>query len=436
MNQCKPSRQRQQGAIAIIVGLAIFVLIGFIGLVVDMGHLFVVKAEMQNAMDACALASAKELTGIGGNQLQIAENAGITVGNANKADFQSQALALVPADVTFSATLAGAYQTRSAVEASGPAQVLAMKYAKCERAQSGIGMKFIAAVGVFGSQSVGAHAVAALAPAQTGCAIPLGMCSRSPPASCPPLIAGGQPTAPSAYGHCPGQWYDGRFAAGGGSTGNFNWIDFTPPGGGANELSGLLSGAGQCNTNITNPVGQSGIISSAEKAWNSRFGLYKGGGGNPNLATSPPDYTGYSYTPTNWPSQFNAYADFKTKRTAYASYGNTTDTVAAGNTLTGLSISNSYNVSSHGPGGQLASSGASRRLALAPIVDCSLWAGSQTVPILGWSCVLMLHPISAPGDVVYMEYLGLANTPSSPCVTTGLAAGPGATGPLVPALVR
>ena len=110
--------------------------------------------------------------------------------------------------------------------------------------------------------------------------------------------------------------------------------------------------------------------------------------------------------------------------------------MAAGNTLTGLSVSNSFNVASHGPGGQLASSGASRRLTVAPIVDCSLWAGSQTVPILAWACVLMLHPISAPGDVVYMEYIGLSNTPGSPCVTTGLPSGPGTAGPLVPALVR
>ena len=212
MKHAKPSRERQRGVIAIIAGLAIFVLVGFIGLAVDMGHLFVVKSEMQNAMDACALAAAKELTGISANQLEIAENAGITVGNANKADFQSQSLAIVPDNVTFSATLAGAYQTRSAVEASGPAQVLAIKYAKCERPQSGIAMHFIAAVGAFGSQAVGAHAVAGLAPGQTSCGIPLGMCQRSPPASCP---GGG---APSAYGHCPGQWYDGKFEAGGGTS--------------------------------------------------------------------------------------------------------------------------------------------------------------------------------------------------------------------------
>jgi len=421
---------RQKGVVAIVVGLAIFVLIGFIGLAVDLGHLFVVKAEMQNSMDACALAAAKELTGISANQLQIAENAGITVGSRNNANFQSQAVGLVPSDITFSATLGGPYQTRSAVEASGPAQVLAMKYVKCERPQSGIAMNFIAAVGVFGPQTVTAHAVATLAPGQTACGIPLAMCSKTPPASCP---GGG---APSAFGHCQGQWYDGKFEAGGGSTGNFNWIDFTPPSGGASELGGLLSGAGVCNTNIPNPVGQTGVVQSVANDWNSRFGLYKGGGGNPSLATAPPDYTGYSYTPLNWPSPYNAYADFKTKRTAYASYGDTVDTVGAGNAITGLSISPSYTVATHGPSGQLASNGASRRIDIAPIVDCAGWAGSQTVPIIGWACILMLHPLSAPGDTLWLEYLGLSSTPGSPCATTGLPSGPGSVGPLVPALVR
>jgi hypothetical protein len=211
-------------------------------------------------------------------------------------------------------------------------------------------------------------------------------------------------------------------------------------------LTGLLAGAGVCDTNIPNPVGQTGVVQSTAKAWNSRFGLYMGGGGNPSLATSPPDYTGYSYTPTNWPSQYNAYAgppdvvtgatNFQTKRTAYASYGDTVPSVDAGNIITSLSIIPSFSDSTPGPSGELATNGASRRIEIAPIVDCAGWAGSQTVPILAWACILLLHPLSAPGDTVYMEYIGLPSTPGTPCATTGLAAGPGSVGPLVPVLVR
>ncbi|MDP3038101.1 MAG: pilus assembly protein TadG-related protein, partial [Rhodocyclaceae bacterium] len=56
-----PSRQR--GAVAVVVGLSLVVLIGFLGLVLDLGQLFITRTELQNAADAAALAGAKELDG-------------------------------------------------------------------------------------------------------------------------------------------------------------------------------------------------------------------------------------------------------------------------------------------------------------------------------------------------------------------------------------
>jgi hypothetical protein len=70
----------------------------------------------------------------------------------------------------------------------------------------------------------------------------------------------------------------------------------------------------------------------------------------------------------------------------------------------------------------------------APIVDCAAWAGSQTVPILGWACVMMLHPIGSPHDTVHMEFRGASSSLGSPCSTSGLAGG--TAGPLVPVLVQ
>lgn len=54
-------RQHQAGAVAIIFGLVIFVLFGFMALVIDLGRTYVVRTELQNAADAAALAGAKEL---------------------------------------------------------------------------------------------------------------------------------------------------------------------------------------------------------------------------------------------------------------------------------------------------------------------------------------------------------------------------------------
>lgn len=56
--KCGP---RQRGAVAIMFGLSIFVLFGFMALAIDLGRIYVLRTELQNAADASALAGAKEL---------------------------------------------------------------------------------------------------------------------------------------------------------------------------------------------------------------------------------------------------------------------------------------------------------------------------------------------------------------------------------------
>ena len=426
------TRSRQGGAMMVLFGIALAVLIGFLGIVVDLGRLFVTKTELQTAMDACALAAAAELRpSLNPPDLLAvsrAVSAGITAGTRNRVDLQAAPPAITAADIYFSDRLSDNSTTFPfgylPAAAANPATA---RYVLCARAQTGIATWFMQVLeGFLGGAStpntVGAWATATTAPAQTSCGIPLGVCKK--PGSASPN-----------WGFTAGEWVSGRFDAGGGMTGSFNWIDFSPPAGGASELATLLAGQGQCNLNVTAPVGQTGIIgNAAAKAWNSRFGLYQGGGGNPNLATAPPDHSGYSYTPTNWPSQANAFSDFQAKRNAFASYGDTVDTVDAGNAITSLSINNSFRVTTHGAGGEHSSFGADRRISTAPVVDCGEWVSSQTVPILGWVCVLMLNPISSPDEIVRMEFLGSASTLGSPCTTYGIAGG--TSGPLVPVLVH
>lgn len=58
-------KKRQGGAVAIIVGFSLVLLIGFLAMVIDLGHLYLAKSELQNGADAAALAGAKELNGTG-----------------------------------------------------------------------------------------------------------------------------------------------------------------------------------------------------------------------------------------------------------------------------------------------------------------------------------------------------------------------------------
>lgn len=55
--------RNQRGVSAIVVAISIFMLIGFAALAIDLGHLYVVKNELQNAADAGALAGAQALYG-------------------------------------------------------------------------------------------------------------------------------------------------------------------------------------------------------------------------------------------------------------------------------------------------------------------------------------------------------------------------------------
>jgi Flp pilus assembly protein TadG len=57
--------RRQRGAVIVTVCLALLFLLGFIGIAVDLGRLFIVRSELQTAMDSCALAAAQELDGVG-----------------------------------------------------------------------------------------------------------------------------------------------------------------------------------------------------------------------------------------------------------------------------------------------------------------------------------------------------------------------------------
>ena len=421
--------RRQNGAVAIIAAISLPVLIGFAGLALDLGHLYVEKTELQNATDACALAAARELTcdpsvGICATSFLVnAENSGLAVAGRNKVNFQKSAATITAQDIKFSTTFTPNSGYRSRAAGASPAS----KYVMCTAQQTGIVPWFMQVLGA-GNQSVSAQAVATLTYSQANCAIPIGMCKQdAAPASSP------------FQGLVVGQWLTSKLSQS--ATGSFDWIDFTPPGGGASELADLLKGTGACS--VPPPptlVGEQGKKTSLGTAWNTRFGLYKG---SDNINSSPPDYTGESYTPTSWPSKFNAYGG------TYAGTGTAIPNFLSARTQhLSYQANDGLNVNMGGvtkaTAAQHGTLGADRRLATVPVVDCTAWNAkntSQQIPILGYACALMLHPMDKDNgpnntDEVWLEYRGNASDPGNPCATSGSIGGPGSIGPLVPALVQ
>ncbi len=408
-------RQRQRGAVAIMFGLTLVVLIGFAGLAIDLGRFFVIKAELQNAMDACALSAASQLRP-GLNKPDaltraVAYGRVFTTGGTaiqNKANFQSLVVNIQSDQITFSQTLGGTYQS-----ISGGANYNTATYAKCTYPMTDLPIFFMKVLNpLLTTQTVSAMAAATLAPASSVCAIPVAVCKA--PGS----------TAETNFGLIIGQWLS--VPSGPGSpygTGNFGWIDFSPPGGGASELADLLTGPGQCSMDIGQQVGEPGSISSLDVAWNSRFGLYKNGAGNPQVSSAPMDVTGYAYDTTTWPEGANAY--YGTSVTGAYNYENASNNFRPYQ----LTPPNPYKKSTTAQH----SVGSYRRETVAPVVDCTAWNTGGANPVVeDWACVLMLSPLLG-GANPSLEYLGLSTKAGTPCATNGE---PGTFGPLVPQLVQ
>jgi hypothetical protein len=417
-----PRRGKEGGAVAIIVALSLVALIGFVGLALDLGKLFVAKSELQNSADACALAAVRELTGANNNQLALAEAAGIKAGQAHKVEFHQYPIAFTINDsVQFSEFLESDYEPASV--GSG----LDKRYARCTVRQGGIANWFIQVLNLLpgaaiGDQTVTAMAVASLSPSISTCAIPVGICAADVPSDLP-----------------RGSWLKSVLNANSGDTATgsaFKWVDYSPPYDGAVELNTNLTGPGVCNLSaIGTIVGQAGVASSIAAGWNSRFGISHG---SVKEGDGVPDYSGYAYVPGKngvpntiaLKTSYNMLANFQGQRKTFSPY--------QGTAATGLRANGTISNSDY-----LEANGADRRMATAAVIDCNSFGSGATAPVTDWACVLMLHPLnSSQGgtgtgtDRMYLEYHGRSKEPGSPCTNTGIVGGPLSNGPLVPTLVK
>ncbi|SFI27458.1 pilus assembly protein TadG-related protein [Nitrosomonas sp. Nm34] len=420
--------QKEAGAVTIIVALSLVALMGFVGLALDLGKLFVAKTELQNSADACALAAARELTGANDKQLILAKAAGILTGSMHhprKENWERDTSDGIVNNVMFSETLTGSYQ--DAFEGSG---ATSKRYARCEASSPSFLNWLIQVLNLLpgvdiSEQTVTASAVATLAPSQTNCAIPIAVCESE------------------LSKKSPGDWLE-SVIKNNELTGDFLWVRYS--GQGARDIKEILTGPGQCNVPAVNETiySEPGANAGAFDAWNTRFGAYKGAYNENN---APPDYSGYAYTAKNWSEPGkdckNAASDFFLKR------GNNIPIQDPTINTTGLKVippAQSSSQSAH------SSKGSDRRLAAVPVIDCpELQGGSHKSTVKAWACVLMLNPLDQNAELesysactkypdkegrAFLEYLGFANDPNSQCASAGVVGGPGSIGPLVPSLVR
>lgn len=429
-------RDTQGGAVAIVVAIALIAMVGIVGLALDLGKLYVARAELQNAADACALAAVHSLNGATTRQLEIADAAGLTTALRHKVQFQNNTVSLRQnASIEFAERAEGPWLLKNGLGPGDPS-ILRMRHARCTINETGIETWFIhvlnALPGVaIGTQQVAASAVASLLSSQTTCAIPVAICAEQ-------LTANPQ----------VGQWIRGVNSPSDDSTSNFRWVDLnlSSKNNSTRDIADILAGNGACELPVTGmEVGTSGAHVGLSNEWNTRFGIYQGGAYS--AEKNSPDLSGYAYTTDTWPanpdgSRSNAFVDFISKRSSNTPY--------QGDSLAELKTGS-------GPGlkASLVDYGSLRRVAPAPVVSCNEFQqGTKKAPIQYWACMFMLHPINrgAGGgsgngngkntkpptndEYMYLEYRGKASDPVSPCASTGLPGDATGNGPLVPTLSR
>lgn len=109
----KDHRKGERGAVLALSAVAMLSLLLATGLAVDISHFYTVKAEMQNAADAAAIAASSKLNSTaGGIRCAVAE----ATKALNKYDFNNNNVAVTSADLTYAVNLNGPYVDQATAE--------------------------------------------------------------------------------------------------------------------------------------------------------------------------------------------------------------------------------------------------------------------------------------------------------------------------------
>ncbi|MFN8006880.1 MAG: pilus assembly protein TadG-related protein [Terriglobia bacterium] len=206
--------KKEAGAVLYIVAAGLIVLLLFAGLAIDLSMLYNVKTDLQNAVDASALAGASQLDGTTNGINQAVNSA---VNTTNNFHFNTTPVALVAGDVTFSATRDSGYVSQ-ATAAGNPSGIRFVRVG----ARKTMDMEFMKLVPGGGTQDVAAFAVAGNSP-------PINtVCDGLLPLTPAPLKNASGGIDP----YVVGQIYTLRFAGGNDNinvgSGNFLILDFSP----------------------------------------------------------------------------------------------------------------------------------------------------------------------------------------------------------------
>lgn len=291
--------RRQKGVIAVLFGLAVIALFLMGGLVLDLGHLYVAKAELQNAADSAALAGAKDL-----NESAQGITDAVTHAKqmAQKNNFNfSTSVELSDANITFGSSPDGPWFSAAQASAAPQGKTF-IKIDTGTKTMNTYLMRVAAVTGQSGMDTIGTSGVS-VAGRFVVDVTPLGVCAISSAPSSRRLLPDGRYELVE-LGFRRGMTYNIPELGPLGATGVP--ILLNPVDSGSNPCVPSHSSASftapfvcQGNSAITNNVtsvyANTGYSAGQiEKAFNSRLDMYPGGTAC-DPSTAPPDTNVKSY---------------------------------------------------------------------------------------------------------------------------------------------
>src|SRR5258705_1625434 len=261
----RKDRRGERGSILVLSAVGMLSAVLAVGLGVDISRFYLAKAELQNAVDAAALAGASALNS---DPSGITDAVARATQQMNKYDFNNTAVSLPTANVLFAANLNDTYM--DAATAQGSAANI--KFVKVTTSQSAIGVSFAKMV-LGNSKNLSASATAGLSmPLNSFCNfIPLSVIDYD-------------------IAMVPRQTYINRAGSGSGpSPGNYQILAVAGPGG-VDVGFGIGSGVDACaeagaTYNLDTKPGLT--AGKVRTGINSRFDDYQGSQLDP--ADQPPD---------------------------------------------------------------------------------------------------------------------------------------------------
>ena len=273
-------KNRQGGAVAVMVGISMVLLVGFLAMVIDLGHLYVAKTGLQNAADAAALSGAKELKGdLDGINNAVARAKEVAAQNTFFENLGQIAVDVTDANIFFSNT---PYPTTWLTLSQAQASPAGLFFIKVETGQRSLQTWFAP---IWNMLNMSTFGVAVAGPLQSKIG-PLAICALQV-SDCPPSGTGN-------CGYIPGMAYNTRFLNPIGP-GTPYWLD--PAATQPSECSGSTAATvpfactGDIPLNIS--IGSmvytnSGLSNPLVEALNSRFDVY-GNAAKCDPVTAPPD---------------------------------------------------------------------------------------------------------------------------------------------------